>query len=73
MLAGQIRFLLDVIDSTGAPVTGGQLERLADLQAEWSQHLAELQAIGAQQLAPINAWARDQSVDHVPVPIGQGG
>ena len=72
MLAGQVRFLLDVIDYTGAPVTGGQLARLADLQAEWSQRLGELQAIGAQHLAPLNVWARDRGVEHVPVPVGQG-
>jgi photosystem II stability/assembly factor-like uncharacterized protein len=72
MLAGQVRFLLDVIDYSGAPVTGGQLERLADLQAEWSQRLRELQAIGTQHLEPINAWARDGGVEHVPVPVGQG-
>ena len=69
MLAGQVRFLLDVIDETGAPVTGGQLERLGDLQDEWSARKTELRAIGAQQLAPINAWTRDQGIDHVPVPI----
>jgi photosystem II stability/assembly factor-like uncharacterized protein len=72
MLAGQIRFLMDVIDGTGAPVTGGQLERLADLQAEWSKRLAELEAIGMRQLEPINAWARDRGVEHVPVPVGPG-
>ena len=69
MLAGQVRFLLDVIDGTGAPVTGGQLERLGDLKAEWSGRQAELRTISEQRLAPINAWTRDRGVDHVPVPI----
>jgi hypothetical protein len=68
MLAGQVRYLLDVIDSTGAPVTGGQLERLADLQAEWAERQRELQAIREEHIAPINAWARERGVDHVAVP-----
>jgi hypothetical protein len=68
MLAGQVRYLLDVIDYSGAPVTGGQLERLADLQAEWSQRQGELQAIREEHIAPINAWARDRNVAHVSEP-----
>jgi hypothetical protein len=67
MLAGQVRYLLDVIDGTGAPITGGQLERLADLQAEWAQRRGELQAIKDQHLLPLNAWARDRGVEHVTV------
>ena len=67
-LAGQIRFLLDVVDYTGAPVTEGALQRLADLKAEWSEREAELQAIGAEAIAPINDWAREQGVPHVAAP-----
>ena len=36
MLAGQLRYLMDVIDRSGAPVTDGAMTRLADLRAEWS-------------------------------------
>jgi hypothetical protein len=68
MLAGQIRYLLDVIDGTGAPVTGGQLERLADLKAEWATRQAELQNITNQHLQPINDWARTQGVSYVSKP-----
>jgi hypothetical protein len=70
MLAGQIRYLLDVIDYTGAPVTGGQLERLADLKAEWAQRRAELRDLNANHLAPINTWAREKGVPHVIPPEG---
>jgi photosystem II stability/assembly factor-like uncharacterized protein len=69
-LAGQIRYLLDVIDYTGAPVTGGQLERLADLKAEWAQRRAELRDLNANHLAPINTWAREKGVPHVIPPEG---
>jgi photosystem II stability/assembly factor-like uncharacterized protein len=69
MLAGQVRYLMGVIDSTGAPITGGQLARLADLQAEWQQRRGELQAITEQHLAPLNRWARDRGVEHVALPV----
>lgn len=65
MLAGQIRYLMDVIEYTGAPVTGGQLERLADLKAEWAQRLAELRDINTNHLAPINDFAKERNLPHV--------
>jgi photosystem II stability/assembly factor-like uncharacterized protein len=68
MLAGQVRYLLDVIDSTGAPVTGGQLERLGDLQAEWAERRRELQTIKTDHIAPINSWARERGIKHVSEP-----
>ncbi len=68
MLAGQVRYLMDVIARTGAPITGGQLERLADLQAEWAQRRGELQTISDQHLGPLNAWARDHGIEHVSMP-----
>jgi hypothetical protein len=68
MLAGQFRFLMDVIDETGAPVTEGALERLDSLKAEWSQRLAELQAIKTGYIDGINDWAQQQGVPHVASP-----
>lgn len=68
MLAGQIRYLLDVIDYTGAPVTGGQMERLADLKAEWTLRQTDLQTIKQQHLQPINEWAQTQGISHVAIP-----
>ncbi len=65
MLAGQVRFLLDVIDYSGAPVTDGSLRRLADLQAEWSALEAELLDIRASHLEPIDNWARENDVPYV--------
>jgi hypothetical protein len=70
MLAGQVRYLLDVIDATGAPVTGGQRERLADLQAEWAERQAELQAIADRNIEPINEWAEQHEVRYVSRPGG---
>ena len=68
MLAGQLRFLLDVIDTTGAPVTAGALLRLADLKAEWSERQAELQAIKTDYIDVINEWARRQNIPHIASP-----
>jgi len=65
MLAGQLRFLLDVIDSTGAPVTGGALLRLEDLKAEWAERQAEMQAIKTDYIDVINQWAQEQGVPHI--------
>jgi len=67
-LAGQVRFVLDVIESSGAPVTAGSLQRLADLQAEWSELRDRLQTISKEQLQPIEQWARDNRVAYVAMP-----
>jgi hypothetical protein len=64
-LAGQIRYLFDVIDYTGAPVTGGQLERLADVKSAWAKQQAELQRINSELIAPINAWAQSKQLPFV--------
>ncbi len=68
MLAGQLRFLLDVIDGTGAPVTGGALLRLDDLKNEWNERQTELQAIKTGYIDVINEWAKQQGVPHVASP-----
>jgi hypothetical protein len=67
-LAGQLRFLLDVIDGTGAPVTEGALLRLADLKSEWRQRKTELQDIRSNHIEPINEWAREHGIPHVNTP-----
>ena len=68
MLAGQLSFLMDVIDRTGAPVTDGAMTRLADLKAEWQTRQEELRRISDERIDPINMWAQQQGVDHVRVP-----
>jgi len=68
-LDGQLRHLLDIVGGGGAPVTGGAVERHADLNAQWSQHKASLLQIGVEELQAVNAWARQQSVPHVQIPL----
>ena len=65
MLSGQLRFLLDVIDGTGPPVTDGAMIRLRDLSAEWASRQGELQSIADDYIAPINEWAKSHNVEHV--------
>ncbi len=64
-LAGQIRYLLDVIDETGAPVTEGALLRLADLKSQWAALETQLNHIRSRHFDPINEWARQNQVPHV--------
>ena len=68
MLAGQLRFLFDVIGDTGAPVTGGSLLRLEDLKAEWTERQTELRAIKTNYIDVINKWAQQQGVPYVTSP-----
>ncbi len=68
MLAGQVRYLLGVIEYTGAPVTGGQLERLSDLKNEWAAREGELRSIVSAHLEPINQRARQRGMAHITVP-----
>ena len=68
-LDGQLRHLLDIVGSGGAPVTGGAKERHADLNAQWSAYKAVLSGISANELRAINAWATQQSVPHVQAPM----
>jgi len=65
MLAAQVRYLLNVIDSTGPPVTDGAVIRLNDLQAEWAQRESEMRSIVAEHIQPINDWAKARQIDHV--------
>ena len=68
MLVAQLRYLIDVIDETGAPVTQGAMDRYKHLRAEWAVRQRELADITAKEIAPINAWARAAGVEHVRTP-----
>ena len=65
MLAGQVRYLLDVIDFSGAPVTRGMLTRLADLKSRWATLEAQLGGIYTNHVDPLNQWATDNRVPHI--------
>lgn len=67
-LLKQTRHLLDVIDSAGAPIAVGALERLSDLKSSWAALQGELDAITASDIAAVNEWARRNTVPHVSRP-----
>ncbi len=69
-LEGQLRFLMDVIDESGAPVTEGMNIRKADLAAEWRRRQGEMGDITGNYIAPINRWASSRGVGHVMRPGG---
>jgi len=68
MLVGQLRYLMDVIDDTGAPVTGGAILRLEDLKAEWAGRQEEMRLISSEYIDVINQWAQKRGVPHVTSP-----
>jgi hypothetical protein len=71
MLDGQLGFIMDVIDNSGAPVTDGSRKRLDELRADWTARQAELREITTRYIEPINRRAREQGMPHIAIPIAQ--
>ena len=71
MHAGQLRYLMDTIDKSGAPVTEGMRIRQADLVRHWQDLQAELRDITQRYIEPINGWARDRREPHVLEPLSE--
>ncbi|NQV87527.1 MAG: hypothetical protein HQ492_10675 [Woeseiaceae bacterium] len=67
-LAGQLRYLLDVIDGTGPPITDGATTRMQDLAREWAARKTELQSLSDDLIQPINEWGKANQVEYVRVP-----
>lgn len=68
MLDVHIRHVLDVLDEAGAPVAAGSLQRLEDLQDQWTERKAELADISSTDIAAVNDWARQNDVAHARLP-----
>jgi len=69
MIDGQLRYLMDVIDSSGAPVTDGAKTRLEDLRGQWIKLQSDLRGITDSYIVPINRWASSQQISHVVSPL----
>ena len=69
MFDGQVRYLMDTIDYSGAPVTGGMRDRQTDLVKQWAGLEAELRTIAQQFIEPINAWASARQEPYVVQPM----
>jgi len=68
MLDVHIRHVLDVMDSAGAPVSAGSLQRLSDLENQWQDRKSELSDISDSDIAAINDWANSNGVRYVAEP-----
>lgn len=68
MIDGQLRYLMDTIDRSGAPVTEGMRIRQNDLMQQWQQLKVELNRITESYIEPINNWARERQEPHVVQP-----
>ncbi|MEM8984923.1 MAG: glycosyl hydrolase, partial [Pseudomonadota bacterium] len=73
MFDGQVRHLMDAIDNSGAPVTGGSRIRQTDLNAQWVALEAELRNITEQQIEPINQWALERREPYIVRPATTEG
>ncbi|MEM7431624.1 MAG: glycosyl hydrolase [Pseudomonadota bacterium] len=65
MFDGQVRYLMDTINSSGAPVTEGMRIRQTDLSNQWDQLQDEMQSVTESFIEPINVWAREREEPHV--------
>ena len=68
MFDGQVRYLMDTIDASGAPVTDGMRTRQSDLVQLWQALESELRGITEQHIEPINRWAYERQEPHVQPP-----
>ncbi|MEN7342863.1 MAG: glycosyl hydrolase [Pseudomonadota bacterium] len=68
MFDGQVRYLMDTIDYSGAPVTQGMRDRQSDLAKKWAALEAELRDITSTYIEPINTWAYERQEPHVKQP-----
>ena len=65
MFDGQVRYLMDTIDYSGAPVTEGMRIRHADLVKLWGELETELRGITERYIEPINNWAHERREPYV--------
>ena len=69
-LDAQIRYLISVLDMTGAPVIASSKERLADLESMWSERQRALTVVGEGAIAAFNRVLVEVGIPHVPLPQG---
>ena len=61
-------FIARAADNTDPPMTRGILDRVTDLDAEWTTRRAALDALLAQDIAELNRLAREGGVRAVVTP-----
>jgi len=65
MLAGQLRYLMDVMDRSGPPITEGSILRLNDLNQNWELLKVELKLITENDIQSINDWVKEQDAPYI--------
>jgi hypothetical protein len=65
MLAGQLRYLMDVMDRSGPPITDGSILRLNDLNQNWELLKVELKLITENDIQSINDWVKEQDAPYI--------
>jgi photosystem II stability/assembly factor-like uncharacterized protein len=64
----QLTGLMGAIDGTEPPLTGGQRQRFADLQAEWARHKATVDQVLGADLDAFNLLVGEKNVPAVVLP-----
>ncbi|MEL7311885.1 MAG: glycosyl hydrolase [Pseudomonadota bacterium] len=72
MFDGQLRYLMDTIDYSGAPVTDGMRQRQTDLNKQWDALKSEMQSITEEHIEPINEWALQRREPYITRPVASG-
>jgi hypothetical protein len=65
MLAGQLRYLMDVMDRSGPPITDGSILRFNDLNQNWELLKIELKMIIENDIQSINDWVKEQDAPYI--------
>ena len=66
-LGNQVLALIESVDGTEPPVTGGARERLSDLQSQWAGHRTAMENLLAEDVTAFNTMVK-ASVDPVIIP-----
>ncbi len=72
MFDGQLRYLMDTIDASGAPVTQGMRVRQKDLFEQWDALKTDLHGLTEDYVDPINDWAFEGREPHIVRPLDAG-
>ncbi|MDH5316488.1 MAG: hypothetical protein OEW44_08400, partial [Gemmatimonadota bacterium] len=64
----QLTGLMGAIDGTEPPLTSGQKQRFADLQAEWARHKAAVDQVLGAELDSFNRLVGEKNVPAVVLP-----
>lgn len=65
MLDRQVRFLIDNVDRTGAPIQAGATQRLQDLQSKWQSYKQKLDTLFSEQVDAIDSALQNKRLRYL--------